>query len=87
MRRFQESQSEYVKEEIVLSKEIILYTDGITDANNENDEMYGEDRLLDFFNGFKSDESPISPLVDDIHSFTKDAEQYDDMTLIYLKIK
>ena len=78
---------DYVREEIDLTSGLILYTDGITDANNENDEMYGEDRLLSFFEGFKSDGDPIVPLLNDINKFSGNAEQYDDMTLLYLKIK
>ena len=77
----------YVKEEITLTNELVLYTDGITDANNNRNEMYGEDRLLKFFNEFKSDEGPIIPLLKDISEFTEDAQQYDDMTLLYLKDK
>ncbi len=78
---------EYVFEEIDMDSEIILYTDGITDANNTYEKMYGEDRLLKFFNEHKSDADPIGPLIEDIHDFTKDAEQYDDMTLLYLRTK
>lgn len=78
---------DYVMEEISMPDELIVYTDGITDANNEYNEMYGEKRLLNFFNEFKSDADPISPLLNDIHNFSKNAEQYDDMTLVYLKIK
>ena len=74
-------------EELTLSNELVLYTDGITDANNIDGEMYGEDRLLNFFNEFKSDDDPINPLLNNIRSFTEDAEQYDDMTLVYLRIK
>ena len=77
----------YVKEEITLTNELVLYTDGITDANNNRNEMYGEDRLLKFFNEFKSDEGPIIPLLKDISEFIEDAQQYDDMTLLYLKDK
>ena len=77
----------YVKEEITLTNELVLYTDGITDANNNRNEMYGEDRLLKFFNEFKSDEGPIIPLLNDISEFTEDAKQYDDMTILYLKDK
>lgn len=78
---------EYLPEEIDLTEELILYTDGITDANGEDHGMYGEDRLLNFFNGFESDRDPIVPLLNDIHDFTKNADQYDDMTLVYLRIK
>ncbi len=78
---------DYVTEEITLANELVLYTDGITDANNKDNEMYGEDKLLNFFNSFKSNQGPIIPLLNDIKNFTGTAEQYDDMTLLYLKIK
>ena len=78
---------EYETEEITLSDELILYTDGITDATDGNDECYGEDRLLAFFNKFKSDDDPIIPLLNDIDDFIGKQEQFDDMTLINLKIK
>ena len=78
---------EYANEEITLTNELVVYTDGITDAKNNDNEMYGEDRLLNFFNEFKSDSDPIRPLLKDINGFTQDAEQFDDMTLLYLKIK
>ena len=78
---------EFVCEELTFSKQLVAYTDGITDANNKENDMYGEDRLRDFFNGFKLDTDPIKPLLDDINDFTKGAEQFDDMTLIYLKIE
>ena len=78
---------EYVKEETVLDNELILYTDGITDANNKENEMYGENRLLKLFNEHKNDKNPINILLNDITKFTQDNEQYDDMTLLYLKDK
>ena len=77
---------EYKTEEITLTEELILYTDGITDANNYDDEMYGEDRLLNFFNKFNSQDSPIVPLLKEIDNFTGKQEQFDDMTLVYLKL-
>ena len=78
---------EYATEEITLTDELILYTDGVTDANNDNKDMYGEERLLNFFKEFKSDEDPIKPLLDDINNFTETQEQFDDMTLLYSKVK
>jgi sigma-B regulation protein RsbU (phosphoserine phosphatase) len=77
---------DYAREEITLEDELVLYTDGITDANDINDEMYGEDRLKDFFN-FESSKEPIEPLLKDINEFTKGNDQFDDMTLLYLRIK
>ncbi|WP_407422543.1 PP2C family protein-serine/threonine phosphatase [Methanobrevibacter sp.] len=78
---------EYESEEMTLADELVLYTDGITDAHNANEDMYGEERLLNFFNEFESDDSPITPLLKDIDNFTENQEQFDDMTLVYLWIK
>lgn len=78
---------DYVSEEITLTDELVLYTDGITDANNINDETYGEKRLLKLLNGLESYANPIEPLLNDIQNFSGDAEQFDDMTLLYLMIK
>ena len=78
---------EFVTEEMDFSSELALYTDGITDADDYDDRMYGEERLLKFFNEYESNANPISALLEDIKAFTKEKEQYDDMTLIYLKKK
>lgn len=77
---------EYALEEITLTDEVVLYTDGITDANNDRGEMYGLERLLKFFNEFDEDGDPITPLLNDISNFTENQEQFDDMTLTYLRI-
>ncbi len=77
----------FEKEEIILDSELVAYTDGITDANNKYNEMYGEKRLIDFFNIYKNDKDPIKPLLEDIDKFIGGQEQFDDMTLMYLMIK
>ncbi len=78
---------DFVKEKINLSDEIVLFTDGITDANNKSNQMYGMDNLLNFFNNFNNKDNLIISLLKDINDFTQDYEQFDDMTLLYLKIK
>ena len=77
---------DYINEEIMLKDELIVYTDGITDATDEDSNIYGEDRLLKFLNEFKGDEVPIKPLISDVNTFSKGAEQFDDMTLLCLKL-
>lgn len=66
---------------------ITLYTDGITEAKNERDEMYGESRLINLFN--KREYSCLlelhHTLKDDIEKFADGAEQSDDLTYITLK--
>ena len=48
--------------------------------------LYGEDRLLTFLNKF-NESYPIKPLLNDVNQFSKDTKQFDDMTLLHLKIK
>ena len=78
---------DYVKEEITLTDELVLYTDGIIDAHNKDEEMFGEERLLRFFNEFKGNADAINHLLNEIDEFENGTEQFDDMTLLNLKIK
>jgi len=75
---------EFVKEETEMSKGIIVYTDGITDAKNPNDEFYGEDKLIDFLNSHPFENKIIDKLLKDIDEFTGSNDQFDDMTIVLL---
>ncbi len=67
--------------------ELYLYTDGVTEASNSNNELYGEDRLLDFLNSLHalSGEEVCRAVKADIDAFVGDAPQFDDITMLYLK--
>ncbi|UCH63504.1 MAG: SpoIIE family protein phosphatase [Fidelibacterota bacterium] len=64
---------------------ILLFTDGITEATNQEGEMYGQVRLEQAFNQYA--DLPIGKLMNkiirEVDSFQ--AEQLDDMTLIVMK--
>lgn len=75
---------EFLKEETPISKGIMAYTDGITDAKNSNEEFYGEDRLVDFLNTHNFENEIIDDLLKDIDEFTGSEDQFDDMTLVIL---
>jgi sigma-B regulation protein RsbU (phosphoserine phosphatase) len=75
---------EFLKEEIHIPKEIIAYTDGITDAKNSNQEFYGEGRLIDFLNTHNLENNIVADLLKDIDEFTGSEDQFDDMTLVIL---
>ncbi len=66
---------------------LFLYTDGIPEAMNLAEEEYSETRMIDFFkdNSEKSVNEFIRLIVDDVKSFTKEAEQSDDITSMILK--
>lgn len=76
---------QFKKEEIILHDDLILYTDGITDARNTSKELYGLERLINFLNNSK--DNYVDGLIEDVEDFCGEEEQYDDMTLLYLKVE
>ena len=77
---------EFVSEEISFSSELVVFTDGITDAKSIDGEMYGEENLIEFFNT-TNNYNQIDLLFDKIDEFCDGAEQFDDMTVLILKDK
>ena len=63
---------------------ILLYTDGITEAFNPDEELFSEERLLDIIKNTKSSTSKqlVMDIRKEIKNFTKDAEQSDDITIL-----
>ena len=68
---------------------IVLYTDGITEATNHNDQMYGEDRLLEKVNKFDNDyvDAMALDIRNDVLKYTEKIERSDDLTLLIFKYK
>ena len=66
---------------------IILYTDGITEANNKLNEEYGIDRLKDFLKEYinNSSSSLLELIHEDVNNFCQGTNQFDDMTTIIIK--
>ncbi len=64
---------------------VLLFTDGITEATNQEGEMYGQIRLEQALNQYA--DLPISKLMNNILKEVErfQAEQLDDMTLIVMK--
>ncbi|MBM3200839.1 MAG: HAMP domain-containing protein [Chlamydiae bacterium] len=67
---------------------IFFYTDGITDAHNIQKELYTEERLIKLIEQGKEDNSKawLSRIIADTSAFSKGEDQYDDMTLLVMKI-
>lgn len=63
---------------------LFLYTDGVTEATNSADELYGEDRLISLVNRniTKKPEQMISAVKEDVDGFVGDAPQFDDITML-----
>lgn len=65
---------------------IYLYTDGVTEATNANNELYGNDRLIDALNEKYDDnvtmEGLCSEVKADVDKFVGEAPQFDDITML-----
>ncbi len=79
----------YRKNELQLAPDdvIYLYTDGVTEATNSNNKLYGEDRLLDLLNAHKdATMDELCKLVkEDVFAFAGEAPQFDDITMLALR--
>ncbi len=66
---------------------ILLYTDGIVEAETAEHELFGEDRLLECLAG-KDNEKPagiIETVKASVDSFIRGNNQFDDMTMLCAK--
>jgi len=65
---------------------IYLYTDGVTEATDAAEKLYGDERLLKLLNEQKSASArEICEYVKaDVDAFVGDAEQFDDITMLCL---
>ena len=63
---------------------LFVYTDGVPEANNENGEFYGTDRMIECLNA--DPEATVHELLvevrEDIRKFAGPAEQFDDITML-----
>ena len=67
---------------------ILMFTDGVTEAENTNHECYGYDRLIDLLKNDLQKRKPPKTLLDDIlndiHAFEQGAPSMDDTTLLII---
>ena len=63
---------------------LYLYTDGVTEAMNVENQLYGEQRLLDILNKehYNEAEQVVDAVKEDVAEFTVKAEQSDDITML-----
>jgi sigma-B regulation protein RsbU (phosphoserine phosphatase) len=67
---------------------IVLYTDGVTEAFNPQDEEFGEERLTEYLQKYRHYpvQEIIDGLIDGIRRFCGSAPQSDDITLVILRV-
>ena len=68
---------------------IILYTDGITEATNQDKELYGEKSLVKCLRMMDQSTSPEIPmkLLANVRNYAGNAEQSDDIAILVMKYK
>ena len=66
---------------------LFIYTDGVAEATNSDDKLYGTDRMLEALN--KNAELNVDEILvnmkHDVDDFTGDAPQFDDITMLCLR--
>ena len=66
---------------------LFLYTDGVTEATNSNNVLFGDNRLLATLKmgGERSTADTCSLVKKEIDNFVQDAPQFDDITMLAIK--
>lgn len=69
--------------------QIFLYTDGVTEATDKNNQLYGEERLLETVNrNIVMDTRKLCEAVkSDVDQFVGEAPQFDDITMMSVEIQ
>jgi sigma-B regulation protein RsbU (phosphoserine phosphatase) len=68
---------------------VVFISDGISDAENEQEEMYGQDRLADLLcaNRDRPAQEIADEILDDVSRFQGAKDRFDDETIIVLKVR
>ena len=81
---------EYEGEEIdsIKDRTLFIYTDGLNEAENQQQEQFGDDRLLDILRHTQFDNAQhvIETLQTEVEKHRKGAESNDDLTMMCLHI-
>ena len=69
---------------------LVLFSDGVTEAFNDSDEAFGDERLLDTTRALPQGQGPdqdVTDIVTAVDEFTGEAPQFDDITCVVLIYK
>jgi sigma-B regulation protein RsbU (phosphoserine phosphatase) len=67
----------------------VLYSDGLSEAMNKAKELYGISRISSIIESDLENSSEVlkNDILNSIESFREDSEQYDDETVVVVKVK
>ena len=68
---------------------LLLYTDGVVEAHDRNDELYGDDRLKSMVDATRDlpGEQVLERVFNDVGTFATGVPQFDDITMVVLTIQ
>jgi len=80
---------EELKLELQPGMSMLLFSDGVTEMMNPENELFGDERLKAVFNEFNGSSAPemYEKLSEQLSNFRRDREAYDDETALFVKIK
>ena len=85
------SDLKYEGEEIstIKGRALFIYTDGLNEAENPQQEQFGDERILDILRNthFDTAQQVIETLASEVEHFRNGAEPNDDLTMMCLRIK
>jgi sigma-B regulation protein RsbU (phosphoserine phosphatase) len=78
----------YGEDSIILGKDdqLLIFTDGVTEAMDVTDQLYGEQRVIDHFQSIEDNglDALVNSTLDSVETFAGEAEQADDITILAL---
>lgn len=81
----------YTQHEITLNPgdKLFLYTDGVPEATNAHEELFGEDRMLTALNRSvgMTPKQTLAEVKKDIDEFVGEAPQFDDLTMLAFEVR
>jgi sigma-B regulation protein RsbU (phosphoserine phosphatase) len=81
--------TEYDEEEMFFEKgsTLVVFTDGITEAMNESNEEFGEERLYNLIEKkvALSSQQLAMEILSDVKNYSAGVPQFDDITLMIIK--
>jgi sigma-B regulation protein RsbU (phosphoserine phosphatase) len=84
-----EENAEYKENTIELFKGdlLVLYSDGISEAMDKNENLYSETRLIQNIIKYRNHEPAvmINRIIKDVRDFSDGLNQFDDMTMVVCK--
>jgi len=73
--------------QLVRDDRLLIFTDGITEAMDLDDQLYGEQRVIEHFQAYQDANCAdlVKETLDEVEHFAGEAEQADDITVLALK--